>query len=381
MASNALYDAGEITVDKNIGVYTAAWSAEFERPLPSFLIARLIAFEIAVDGPLLNSEAACASGYLSVYHAAQHLVDGTCHTAVVAGVSLQNENVLRVLDPISSKSSIMRPLDEQADGMVHGEACGAVVLQSCTHPIETQYSQLVGWSASQNSSLLAMGTADLGQMQLAAELALTVAGLAKESIALCHLHAMGNLASDGPEVMAMQLALAGSESTNPLLLLGHKANFGHSVSAAGIMAVITTTLAVTHQSVPVHLNVSRPIAMIAETPTLDLPTERSVKLKPAYEALAASISGTSFSGDNSHLVVRAVTELSRGIDCGLPSTSTATVAKQGFAETPAKLDCHFKDAWGSTRIDSKNASWTSSPTGRAARASSGLARSLGGDKC
>ena len=79
--------------------------------------------------------------------------------------------------------------------------------------------------------LLPPGYADSRMMRLAATTALSRANVDAKDVGLSHLHAMGNAASDIPELKAIAAAVASPkmQRTDPLVIAGHKANMGHTV--------------------------------------------------------------------------------------------------------------------------------------------------------
>merc|ERR1712194_450018 len=99
------------------------------------------------------------------------------------------------------------------------------------------------------------------------------------------------------------MAALSTARDSELVLLGHKANFGHSVHAAGLISTMVSALAMQQQVVPAYLNVDKPIRILRETDAVLLPVGSHAFLDSAASMLRASISGTSVSGDNVHIVM------------------------------------------------------------------------------
>ena len=123
---------------------------------------------------------------------------------------------------------------------------------------------------------------------------------------MCHPHGMGNPPSDLPELSGLLLSLAPRQRREALVLAGHKANFGHSVCAAGVISLALSTLTLQHGVVPVHLGVVDLVPILEKAQeSMFLPVQRPMKLnEPAGEVWYGSVSGTSVSGDNVHLVLK-----------------------------------------------------------------------------
>ena len=141
-------------------------------------------------------------------------------------------------------------------------------------------------------------------IQQAAEDALALAGIAAQQLAACHPHGMGNPASDVPELTGLVAALATARDSE-LVLLGHKTNFGHSVCAAGLVSVLVSTIALQQHVVPAHLNVGETqLEIVRDAKGLLLPVGSHAFLGSVGSTLCTSISGTSVSGDNVHMVLQ-----------------------------------------------------------------------------
>jgi len=203
---------------------------------------------------------------------------------------------------VLSPSGTMRPFDTAADGMVWGEACGALVLQSDA-PKETAYVTVLASVANSNSALAPGGFVDVEMIQHAAEGALALDGITPQQLTTCHSHGMGNPASDVPELAALVTALATTQDSQ-LVLLGHKTNFGHTVAAAGILSMMVSALALQYCVVPAHLNIDTKVDILRETDNVLLPTESFILPDSTSSLIYGSLNGTSVSGDNIHTVIQ-----------------------------------------------------------------------------
>ena len=115
---------GPNTRNQSIGVFTAADATNFEQPVAAFMLARMVAWMLQVDGPATNIDAACSSGYLAIKHALDSIHTQECPKAAVSAVSLirnpqHAQNLL--LSGMMSISGKAYPLDDSADGMIAGE--------------------------------------------------------------------------------------------------------------------------------------------------------------------------------------------------------------------------------------------------------------------
>lgn len=290
---------------KSLGVFTASQPSEFAVPIFSCHVARSIASGLRVSGPHHNYDAVCSSGYLAIHNAMHslHSVQSSVG-AVVAGASLYlsslSAEAISLVMASWSPSGIMRPLDVKADGMVRGEASVALVLLP-----QSEQCSLLGSAANCNNALTPAGFADPAMIQRAAEQIMSNAAVGARMLIACHPHLMGNPSSDQPELAGLLKAFDDASRGTAMVLVGHKANFGHSISVAGLMSVITTSVVLEHGVVPVHLRVSDVVARLKQATMMSLPVELATVLECSIDGeRLGAISGTSASGDNVHLVMQ-----------------------------------------------------------------------------
>ena len=226
--------------------------------------------------------------------------------------------------------------------MVAGEACSAVTLQKGVAPGEV-YADLCGCATTQTTSKAPLGYADPDAMGDAIKGALGNASVAGKDISFTHIHGMGAPNSDIPEAMAI-VDVLGVDRTEALVLANHKANFGHSEYASGLVALVTTICSLNHNSVAPHVHISRPIFEIDSTPLIQLPVACAMDV-----GACASVNGTSFSGTNIHLVLHS---------CDLVKLSLPQLAaseKDARAPTLLHSDCVEETCSASTHLDGQKA--------------------------
>eukprot|EP00656_Telonema_subtile_P038249 TRINITY_DN4292_c0_g4_i5.p1 TRINITY_DN4292_c0_g4~~TRINITY_DN4292_c0_g4_i5.p1 ORF type:complete len:1178 (-),score=277.94 TRINITY_DN4292_c0_g4_i5:413-3946(-) len=293
-----------------MGIFTAVDAADFTLAAPSFLISHVVASALRADGPHDNFMSACSGGYLAVARGLQAIAQGECtHVAVGGGFLMLKPDSVQLMSArgMMSNSGKMQPLSAKADGMLCGEACAAIVLQRDA-PAETSFASMLGAANSKNSTFEPVGFVDATEIGSAAWRALCQAQVDPVDVNLVHLHAMGNPASDGPEADGVMRVLLSGDRSSPLLLVGHKANIGHSVAASGVLAVIVTALALRNRAVPPLLGVEKPIKCLRGREHVLLPSE---VMRMGGGVVHGSVSGTSMSGDNTHLVLRHSPELNK----------------------------------------------------------------------
>jgi 3-oxoacyl-(acyl-carrier-protein) synthase len=307
VAAEALQDAsGHGELPRKMGTFVAVSSAAFAMPTHSFNISRLIAKKLHLDGLCESFDVACTSSHSAIHRAREAILAGECTAALVVGALIQlvpPMNMSLLDDGILSTSGVSRPLDAFADGIVLGEACGALVLHR-EGMSSRVHASLIGSGLTQSStdsvSLLAP---DVMAQESAVTAALRSAALQPRDVSMVHIHGEGQQVADTSELHALRNTLLKERNGNELLLLNHKANFGHSVAASGVVAVITTVLAMQHREVPRHITVERLMKAVTEVDGLAVPLKKSHQFAGAETELIAAVHGHAISGINVHLLL------------------------------------------------------------------------------
>ena len=301
VANEALVDASwPFNPALHLGVITATETCDFVAPTSSWMVSRDLAVRLQSEGTNMNIEAGCASGYLGMDRARKLLEEEQCNTALVTGVSLMlkpaSSMALAQMGALSP-SGKMRPLDIHSDGMVRGEGAVAVVLQT---PGKNPYATVKG-SASTITSTTSPLNADSFEIAYAAHLALSGCGVPADAVSATHMHAMGNPARDIAEAGAIWEVLGERRpSSKPLVLISHKGSFGHTIAPSGLVALVSTVLVMQNRCVPCWASNTQPVDAIK---SMVLPTDFVAPLLNDSVMATTSISGTSTSGDNVHLIL------------------------------------------------------------------------------
>jgi len=262
-----------------------------------------IAFQLGLTGPAIAIDTACSSSLTAVHLAVQALRSGDCAMALAGGVHL-------ILSPLglvtstklgaASTSSKCKAFDADADGFVHGEGCGVLVLKrlSDAEAAGDRVLAVIRGTAVNQDGRSAGLTAPNGPAQEAViRAALSNAGLTPDGIDAIEAHGTGTSLGDPIEMHALASVFAGR--TRPLSVGSVKTNIGHTEAAAGVAGLIKAVLMLRHQAVPATLHFKR------LNPHIDLggvPIEVPTVTRPA--ALSRiGVSSFGFSGTNAHVIV------------------------------------------------------------------------------
>lgn len=195
---------------------------------------------------------ACASGIVALTTAARRLHAGEFDHVLVVGVSVLHPFVmagfgsLHALDP-----QRCRPYDRRRRGVSLGEAAAAIVLGRDARP---GCAQLVGHGGA-NDACHVTGPDRQGLgIALAAQRAVTAAGLQLPDIDVLHLHGTATLANDATEAIGLANLFGGR--TPPAF--GTKGQTGHTLGASGVLEVLFTIEALRRREAPANVGLDDP---------------------------------------------------------------------------------------------------------------------------
>jgi 3-oxoacyl-[acyl-carrier-protein] synthase II len=258
-------------------------------------------------GPKLTVSAACVSGLLAVIRGSLMVQSGEAERVLVVAseasvhpLFLSSFKRLGVLP----KSEIgCRPFDETRDGFLMSEAAAAICLEAASETdvrIRTQGPASVEASSVGSRTEVAIdrfafgadATHLTGSDPNGRVLAHLINKVTRNTpVDLVHAHGTGTVANDPTELAAIASALAGASSTP--CLYSHKAALGHSLGAAGLVAVVLNVLAHQRSIVPPNVRTTRPLrtdAVTISTEAQHLPIRHSLALAAGFGGATAALS-------------------------------------------------------------------------------------------
>ncbi|MBL1102484.1 type I polyketide synthase, partial [Streptomyces coffeae] len=278
----------------------------------SFAAGRL-AYTYDLRGPAITLNSACSSSLYAVHQACQSLRARDIDAAVAGGVSLVLSPEISVfMSGIGaiSPSGRCRPFDASADGIVRGEGCGVVVLKRLADALaegDRIHAVIRGSAAGSDGATMGLTAPNAESQAAVARQALDAAGLASDAVDYVEAHGTGTPLGDMIELGSLsEVYGAGRQDRAPLLVGSHKAVFGHTDSAAGVVGLLKAIWIVNNGLVPAQPNVDEP------TPAVDwqgdgiaLPASGGTALTAVDRPLRAGINAFGLSGTNVHLIAEA----------------------------------------------------------------------------
>ncbi|MEM7355109.1 MAG: amino acid adenylation domain-containing protein, partial [Acidobacteriota bacterium] len=229
-------------------------------------LSQRIAYHLGLNGPCINVQTACSSSVVAVHLACESLRNHECDMALAGGVQVRVPEKIgyQYLDGgLPSPDGQCRPFDARAQGTVHGNGLGVVVLKRLEDAIADgdPICSVIKGSAVNNDGADRVGfTAPSveGQAKVVAE-ALAVAGTPAETIGFVEAHGTATDLGDPIEVRALTQAFRAYTEAKGFCALGSlKSNLGHLDTSAGIASLIKAVLAVQHGEVPPTVHFEKP---------------------------------------------------------------------------------------------------------------------------
>ncbi len=212
-------------------------------------------------GPLLTTDAACASSAHAIGYAFLQIRNGTMDIALTGGADaalspavIRAWEVMRVLSKFNDPpSSAVRPFSKDRDGLILGDGAGILVVESEESALRRGaqiYAEVTGYAATSDGYHLTQPSTE-GQVE-ALRQAISTAGLQPGQIDYINAHATATAWNDSTETAVIKEALGDHAYEIPVV--GIKGAIGHPIGASGAMEFVSVALSLRHQVVPPTIN-------------------------------------------------------------------------------------------------------------------------------
>lgn len=201
----------------------------------------------SMKGPVYTFNTACSSAANALMYAADLVRRGDIERAIVLGAEFYNETTVcgfSGLELISQKG--MRPFDKNRDGLILGEACGAVIIsrEKASH----NFGFVSAANVADNYSITACNP-DGSTIEEAIKLALKQAEIKPEDIRMVKAHGTASLSNDESEAAGLQRVFS---NIPPVACI--KPYLGHTLGACGIVELVVLLQSLLNEQVlsPLH---------------------------------------------------------------------------------------------------------------------------------
>lgn len=254
-------------------------------------------------GETFALDAACASSLYAIGQACEALQQGRADIALAAGVNHADPmivsvgfGVLQALSP----SAQSRPFDAQADGLIPGEGAAAIVLKRLDDALaagDRIYGLVRGVGLSNDGRAGGLLVPDVHGQLRALHAAYEQSALDPRSVQLLECHATGTVVGDGIELKSCHELFAPGTAVGSI-----KGNMGHTITVAGMAAMMKVLCGFEHRIMPPNRLVAEPIKELAEYGFHLLQEPEPWETNGPRRA---GINAFGFGGNNAHVVVEA----------------------------------------------------------------------------
>jgi amino acid adenylation domain-containing protein len=275
-----------------------------------------VSFKLDLNGPSINIQSACSTSLVSVHLAIQQLVFGDCDVAVAGGVSIEPRYGYKHKEGmIDSPDGICRPFDSNANGTIVSSGVGAVILKPLSKALadgDNIYATIKASAINNDGSNKVGYTAPSveGQAEVI-ETALARANINPATISYIEAHGTATKLGDPIELQALHQTFEKYTTQQNSIAIGSiKSNIGHTDTAAGIMGLIKTCLALRHKKIPKTLHFNHWNEEISYFNKIFYVNKSAMEWNVADGVpRRAGVSSFGIGGTNAHLILQEAPEL------------------------------------------------------------------------
>ncbi len=218
----------------------------------TFSVAHFVRKYLGITGPAVVISTACSSSAKVFATASRYIKAGLCDAALVGGVdslcltTLYGFSALQLTAP-----GPCRPCDANRDGLTIGEAAAFVFLEQSKQTVNQSDTALLGYGESSDAHHMSHPHPTGHGALLSMQQSLENSGLSTSDIDYIHMHGTATVANDQTEDHAIATLF-----TTETPCSSTKGWTGHTLGAAGAVAVVLGDLCLQHGILPGCLNSS-----------------------------------------------------------------------------------------------------------------------------
>ncbi|WDZ57336.1 SDR family NAD(P)-dependent oxidoreductase [Paenibacillus polymyxa] len=325
-AWHALEDAGYAGTGmdgRRCGVYVGCAEGDYQRLLGEDLppqalwghmgsvIPARISYYLNLHGPAIAVDTACSSSLVATHLACQSLWSGETDMALAGGVYIHTTPRCYLYGDragMLSHTGHCYTFDDRADGMVPGEAVGAVVLKRLEEAVadgDHIYGVILGSGINQDGTTNGLTAPSQKSQERLEQYVYDTFHIHPEQIQLVEAHGTGTKLGDPIEYQALTRTFRKYTDKKGFCAIGSiKTNIGHTQIAAGITGVIKLLLSLKHEQIPpsLHFQSGNSNIQFADSPFYVNTQLQNWLIEPEARRCAA-VSSFGASGTNAHLVI------------------------------------------------------------------------------
>ena len=274
-------------------------------------LATRASFAFDLRGPSVSVQTACSTSLVAIHYACQSLLNGECDAALAGGVTIElpaRRGYQYQEGEILSPDGHCRPFDHRAAGTVFGSGVGVVVLRRLSDALaegDAIHGVIKATAINNDGSSKAgyLAPSASGQAAVIVE-AMAIAGVDPQTIQYVECHGTGTALGDPIEIDALTQAYRQSTDKVGYCHVGSvKSNIGHLDTAAGVVGVIKTVLALKHGEIPPTLGFERPNPAIDFATSPFLVSSTLAAWPETVGARRAAVNSLGVGGTNAHAIL------------------------------------------------------------------------------
>ncbi|MCP3743509.1 SDR family NAD(P)-dependent oxidoreductase [Paenibacillus sp. A3M_27_13] len=372
-AWHALEDAGYAGTGmegRRCGVYVGCAEGDYQQLLGEDLppqalwghmgsvIPARISYYLNLHGPAIAVDTACSSSLVAVHLACQSLWTGETDMALAGGVYIHTTPRCYLYGDragMLSRSGRCYTFDDRADGMVPGEALGAIVLKRLHEAVadgDHIYGVISGSAINQDGTTNGLTAPSQKSQERLEQNVYDTFHIHPEQIQMVEAHGTGTKLGDPIEYQALTRTFRKYTDKKEYCAIGSiKTNIGHTQIAAGITGMIKLLLSLKNKQIPPTLNFRSGNSNIqfADSPFYVNTYLQDWEVEPGVRRCAA-VSSFGASGTNAHMVIEEAPQTERrhsekpGYFIPLSARTSKQLRQQveqllAYCEQEPKADC------------------------------------------
>lgn len=183
--------------------------------------------------------AACASSSAGIARGCEMILAGKTEKVAVVGIDLVSSFVfsgfsaLQALSIDNDSPTPAKPFDANRDGLIVGEACGAVLLEKESAPRGALSGKIIGWGGASDANHVTGPSRDGSGLAAAIFAALEMSGITRGHIGAVSAHGTGTAYNDNMEMLAFKTVFPAA-----VPVFSVKGSLGHTMGASGVLETI-----------------------------------------------------------------------------------------------------------------------------------------------
>ena len=213
------------------------------------LLGKMLKYLEIPEGILVS--AACASSSVAISRGAEMIQAGRVERIAVVGIDIVSNFVfsgfsaLQALSVDNNNETPAKPFDANRDGLVVGEACGAVLLEREATARGDVSGKILGWGSAADANHVTGPSRDGSGLASAIFATLKMSGFSADRIGAVSAHGTGTMYNDNMEMLAFKTVFE-----QPIPVFSVKGALGHTMGASGVLETIISLKALQEGMVP-----------------------------------------------------------------------------------------------------------------------------------